>query len=157
MCGVNSECTGATPKCDTSALSPTCEACDDNFCSQPLPWCVPTGLPGAGSCQCGNSADCGTTDQTGNMCSENDATGVCMCGETAPCFSGSTVEFCLNNAIPPIFEPGDQSSTCKCSGTSCSTAMVGVIPSYGSCSSSPGITRTKNYIQSFKCLKKICF
>ena len=139
MCGINSECSGATPKCDTSVDPPSCVACDDSFCSQPLPWCVPVGEPGAGSCQCGASADCGTTDQTGNRCSETDATGVCMCGETTSCFSGSTVEFCLNNAIPPAFEPGDLSSTCKCSGTSCTTAMVGVIPSYGTCSNVAGI------------------
>ena len=139
MCGANSECSGATPKCDVSILAPTCVACDQNFCSQPLPYCVPAGLAGAGSCQCGSSADCGTTDQTGNRCSETDETGVCMCGETSVCFPGSTVEFCLNNAIPPIFEAGDLSSTCKCSGASCTTAMVGVIPSYGTCSSNSGI------------------
>ena len=138
MCGANTECSGATPKCDDSVSPPTCVACDATFCSQPLPWCVPTGLTGAGSCQCGDSATCGTADQTGNRCSENDDTGVCMCGETAVCFSGSTVEFCLNNAMNPVFEPGDVSSTCKCSGSSCTTAAVGTIPSYGTCSSVAG-------------------
>ena len=134
MCGSNAQCSGATPQCDTSISPPTCIACDDSFCQQPLPYCVPLGVTGEGQCQCGLSTTCGTADQTGNRCTESDATGVCVCGETALCTPGSTVEACLNNAVPPTFVPGDTESTCKCSGYSCSTASVGIVPSNGACS-----------------------
>ena len=140
MCGSVEGCSGATPKCDTSATPITCAACDDSFCSQPLPWCVPTGATAGteGSCQCGASSDCGTTDQTGNRCTTSDDTGECMCGESPLCTAGSTVEACLNSAVPPVFEAGDTTSTCKCSGSSCSTASIGVVPSNGACSSAAG-------------------
>ena len=138
ICGGNAQCTGATPKCDTAISPPICVACDETFCNQPLPYCVPVGMAGSGSCQCGNSATCGTTDQTGNRCTENDDSGVCMCGSNALCTAGSTVESCLSNASPPVFVAGDLDSTCKCSGSSCSTATIGVVPSNGACSDVAG-------------------
>ena len=61
-----------------------------------------------------------------------------MCGETALCTKGSSVESCLNNASPPVFKAGDMESTCKCSGSSCLTASVGVVPSNGACSIAAG-------------------
>ena len=143
MCGSNGQCSGTTPKCDTTASPPACVACDESFCKQPLPWCVPAGMIGEGSCQCGPSATCGTADQTGNRCTQNDETGTCMCGENALCTAGSTVGSCLNNAIPPVFDAGDISSTCKCSGSSCATAAVGVVPSNGACSNVAGTSINK--------------
>merc|ERR1712136_307892 len=132
--GTNNECSGDAPKCNTEAIpSPICEACDSGFCSQPLPYCVPAGMPNAGSCQCGGTASCGTVDQTGNTCSSDDATGKCLCGENPVCTGGSVVAFCLNNASPPVFEAGDKASTCKCSGNSCSFGW-GNLPSNGVCS-----------------------
>ena len=140
-CGDVDQCSGSTPKCNTENTPATCVACDSDFCSQPLPYCVPTGETGAGSCQCGGASDCGTTDQTGNLCTTSDASGVCMCGESALCTSGSTVATCLNNASPPVFEAGDSTSTCKCSGTSCTTAGTGMVTSNGACSAETGNTR----------------
>ena len=138
LCGTNDQCSGATPKCDTTTSPAGCVACDASFCTQPLPWCVPAGTTGEGSCQCGSSADCGTTDQTGNICTASDATGMCMCGTNPVCTADSTVAACLNSAVPPVFVAGDDSSTCKCSGTSCSTASTGVVPSNGACSATAG-------------------
>ena len=57
MCGAADQCSGTTPKCSTEITPATCEACDSNFCSQPLPYCVPTGETGAGSCQCGGPSN----------------------------------------------------------------------------------------------------
>jgi len=139
-CGTNNECSGDTPKCNIDAIpSPMCEACDSSFCSQPLPYCVPAGMPNAGSCQCGGTASCGTVDQSGNTCSSDDANGYCLCGENPVCTGGSVVATCLNNASPPVFEAGDKASTCKCSGKSC-TKGTGKVLSNGACSAEKGCT-----------------
>ena len=116
----------------------TCEACGPNFCIQPLPYCVPTGETNAGACQCGTASTCGTADQTGNRCTTDDSTGVCMCGNDPLCTGDSVVGTCLNNDSPPVFEGGDATSTCKCSGTSCTTATTGQIVTNGACSAEEG-------------------
>ena len=84
-CGTDDSCSGPTPKCDSGS----CVGCDSNtFCtalSTALPFCVLTGQ-GKGRCQCGDSKTCGQGDNpTGNLCSADDATGVCMCGNEIEC------------------------------------------------------------------------
>ena len=113
-----------------------------------LPYSVPAGVPNAGSCQCGDAATCGTADQTGNTCSTDDATGTCLCGENPVCTGGSVVATCLNNASPPGFEAGDKASTCKCSGTSCTTG-TGSVLSNGACSAEEGKIH-ENFIELWR-------
>ena len=128
MCGTNGQCSGTTPKCDNAI----CVKCDETFCKQPLPTCITTGAD-EGSCRCGTSDTCGTADQLGNRC---DDAGNCLCGEDPLCTTGSTVGTCLNNVVPPVFEAGDTSSTCKCSADSCDKA--GKVLSNGACSNVAG-------------------
>ena len=140
MCGASGECSGTTPKCDDTSTPSTCVKCDATFCTQPLPRCMAAGETDEGSCRCGTSNTCGTSDQTGNRCTSDDDTGECMCGDKPLCTTGSTVASCLNNEAPPVFAAGDTSSTCKCSADSCLTATEGKVLSNGACSSVAGKT-----------------
>ena len=133
MCGTNGQCSGTTPKCENAQ----CVKCDETFCKQPLPRCITTGAD-EGSCRCGTSDTCGVAPQIGNRCTSDDDTGECLCGEKPLCTKGSTVASCLNNVVPPVFEAGDTSSTCKCSADSCLTAAEGKVLSNGACSSDAG-------------------
>ena len=156
MCGTSGQCSGTTPKCDDKVSPSTCVACDETFCKQPLPRCIPAGMADAGSCRCGSLDTCGTGNQLGNLCTSDDETGQCMCGEKPLCTKSSTVASCLNNVVPPVFEAGDKSSTCKCSADSCLTATDGKVLSNGACSNVAGncgmiknIVLEKSIIHSF--------